>query len=190
MQKTILWEIVPLNQPTISKKCSKCGTKCTFITTGNFRLNANQNKVDVWLIYQCQKCKTTWNMSILTRVNPSAIPQDLYRKFLSNDGDLARKYAFDANIHAHNNVTLNYEELDYDIRGDIILLTGLSEPIRLQIVCNYTMDIRVDKILSQKLGISRSLLKRLGLSGKININNGKELWKTNLSNDLIITILP
>ncbi len=190
MQKTILWEIVPLNQPTITKNCSKCSTKCTFITTGNFRINANQSKVDVWLIYQCRKCKTTWNMPIFSRVNPTSIPPDLYRKFLCNDEELARKYAFDANIHAQNNVNLEYEEVEYEVSGGIIRLTDLKESIQVQLMCNYPMDIRVDKILSRKLGISRSSIKRLGLCGKIIINNEKEIWKTNLCKDLIITILP
>ena len=190
MQKTKLWEIIPLNQPIITKNCSKCSTKSSFISTGNFRINANQNKVDIWLIHQCRKCKTTWNMAIFSRVSPTSIPPDLYRKFLCNDEELAKKYAFDANIHVQNKVTLNYEALEYEIHGDIIGLADLSEPIQIQLKCNYLLDIRVDKILCEKLGVSRSFIKRLGASGKITSNKGKDIWKENLSNNLIITITP
>lgn len=190
MPKTILWEIIPLNQPTVTKNCPKCGTKSTFINTGNFRINANQNKIDVWLIYQCRNCKSTWNLTILTRVNPGSIPKDLYEKFLCNDKDLAFRYSFDANLHSRNKSLLTFESLAYEIVGDIFLPDALTDPVQLQIHCVYDLDIRVDRILSEKLGISRSLIKKLGQSGKITCNKGQKIWKEKLSNDLLITFHP
>lgn len=190
MQKTKLWEIIPLNQPNVIKNCSKCGSKSNFISTGNFRINANQNKIDVWLIYQCKKCKTTWNMNILSRVNPSSISTHLYQKYLYNDADLAWKYAFDSNIHSQNKVVLDYESILYEIKGDTVPIISLPQPVQIQITCDFLFDIRLDKILGEKLGISRTLIKKLGQSGNIRSNKGKEIWKDKISNDLIITIYP
>ncbi len=38
-------------------RCGGCGKKQEFVNSGKFRVNANGNRVDVWLIYRCKKCK-------------------------------------------------------------------------------------------------------------------------------------
>lgn len=80
----------------IIHKCGRCGKKMIFISTRRFRVNANKNKLDVWLIYQCQKCKHTLNIPIYERVNPQKIPGELYEGFLANDEELAVRYGTDA----------------------------------------------------------------------------------------------
>ena len=47
----------------IIHRCGRCGKKAVFVSTRRFRVNANKNKLDVWLIYQCKKCKHTLNAS-------------------------------------------------------------------------------------------------------------------------------
>ncbi len=82
-------------------KCARCGRKTTFISTRRFRVNANKSKLDVWLIYQCQKCKHTLNIPIYERITPQKIPKELYVGFLANDEDLAIQYASDAALFKH-----------------------------------------------------------------------------------------
>ena len=73
-------------------RCGHCGKKMPFISTRRFRVNANKNKLDVWLIYQCKKCKHTLNIPIYERVSPQKIPRELYEGFLANDEELAVRY--------------------------------------------------------------------------------------------------
>ena len=80
----------------IVHRCGRCGKKTVFASTGRFRVNANKNKLDVWLIYQCAKCRHTLNIPIYERVPPQKIPRELYEGFLSNDGELAEAYGSDA----------------------------------------------------------------------------------------------
>lgn len=82
-------------QYKIIHKCGGCKKKQTFINTKRFRVNANGNKLDVWLIYQCSKCKHTLNIPIFERIAPHKISSELYEKFLANDEELARKYGAD-----------------------------------------------------------------------------------------------
>ena len=77
-------------------KCGHCGKKMTFVSTRRFRVNANKNKLDIWLIYQCKKCKHTLNIPIYERISPQKIPRELYDGFLANDEELAIRYASDA----------------------------------------------------------------------------------------------
>jgi hypothetical protein len=72
MQKEIKitrWKIIPDHPPKIMRNCPKCGGQCEFESSGNFRINANSKTIDVWLIYQCINCNTTWNMEIFSRIN-------------------------------------------------------------------------------------------------------------------------
>ena len=40
------------------------GRSKIFFNSGKFRVNANGNRIDIWLIYWCKKCKHSWNLSI------------------------------------------------------------------------------------------------------------------------------
>lgn len=84
-------------------KCGHCGKKSVFITTRRFPVNANKNKLDVWLIYQCKKCRHTLNIPIYERVAPQKIPKGLYEGFLENDADLAVQYGSDAALFRRKN---------------------------------------------------------------------------------------
>ena len=129
MQNTYIWRVIPSNQPVVIRNCPKCGSHCEYESTGNFRVNANQNNIDIWLIYQCNKCKSTWNMEILSRINSNSIDKELYIKYQKNDQELARNYAFDIVTHNRNKSKLCYENITYDVLGDNITLTNLQENI-------------------------------------------------------------
>lgn len=163
--KNIEWEIGTLTTPMVKKNCPKCGNNTTFKNSHRFRVNANKNKLDVWLIYQCDKCKSTWNMSIYERVNPTDIDSKEYELFLNNDLELAKKYGFDIAIHNKNKVKLDFENVEYEIRGDDINIVennfSEKDKIILDITCEYPFGLRVDKMLSKKLGISREKVKKL-----------------------------
>lgn len=53
-------------------------------------VNANGNRVDVWLIYRCKKCKHSWNLTIYERKKPAKIAPQEYELFMENDAELAR----------------------------------------------------------------------------------------------------
>lgn len=96
------YKIVPTESFKIKLKCQKCGRKMLFVNTGCFRVNANGNKLDVWLIYQCKKCKHTKNLTIYERRNAAKINPEEYELFLCNDETLARKYGTDVNLFRRN----------------------------------------------------------------------------------------
>ena len=67
MQKSEIWMIKPVKPPAVRRQCPGCG-KDLYESTGRFRVNANGNRLDVWLIYRCMQCGKSWNMEILERV--------------------------------------------------------------------------------------------------------------------------
>ncbi len=52
---TIEYRISPVRALKIARNCSGCGRKTFFVSTGQFRINANGSLVDIWLVYQCEK---------------------------------------------------------------------------------------------------------------------------------------
>lgn len=76
----------------VIRNCSGCGKKSYFINMKRFRVNTNGNRLDVWLIYQCENCKHTYNFTIHERAKVSSLPEKEYQHLLSNDERLAEMY--------------------------------------------------------------------------------------------------
>lgn len=75
-----------------------------FVNTGKFRVNANGDRIDVWLIYQCEKCKHSLNLTVYERTKPNRISREEYQLFLDNDMALAAKYGNDKAFLKRNRV--------------------------------------------------------------------------------------
>ena len=93
--KKIIWKIEPLGLPLVLRHCKKCGKTSEFSCSGQFRVNAQRKYLDIWLIYKCAKCDTTWNAAVYSRVSPQALNANLLEGFYSNEEGLARQYAMD-----------------------------------------------------------------------------------------------
>lgn len=188
MQNHYLWKVIPSGQPTVIKSCSKCGAHSEFESSGNFRINANQSLLDIWLIYQCNKCKSTWNMEIFSRIRPKELAKDFYLKFEKNDPELARQYAFDTSVHSRNKARLCYSNIPFDIIGESFSINELKEDISIKITCEYPLDFRLDKILSGKLCLSREKIKKLGQSGQIVGAGIQDITKAKVRDGMILYI--
>lgn len=79
----------------ILRRCGGCGRKTAFECSGKFRVNANGRRLDVWLIYRCERCGRTLNVPIYERVPPERLSPEMYEGFLENDRELAMEYAGD-----------------------------------------------------------------------------------------------
>ena len=103
--------IQPRDSYVVLRKCPKCGCKMRFINTNNFRVNANGNLIDIWLIYQCEKCKHSYNLTIYERVKPSTIERKDYEDFLSNNITLALKYGKDKSMFDKNRAEIDVNQI-------------------------------------------------------------------------------
>ena len=112
--KKIEYEMIPRESFLVIRGCAKCGRKTHFINTEKFRVNANGNKLDVWLIYQCEECKHTFNLAIYERQKVSSIPKEEYQRFLDNDEELARRYGTDLQLFQKNKAEIDFERVSVD----------------------------------------------------------------------------
>ncbi|MCR5808427.1 MAG: DUF1062 domain-containing protein [Clostridiales bacterium] len=77
-----------------------------FLNSGKFRVNANGNNVDVWLICRCKKCKHSWNLTIFERTKQGKTPAELFEAFQTNDAETAAAYGRDIDFLKKNNAEI------------------------------------------------------------------------------------
>lgn len=174
MEKEYIWEIKVKNTPTLKRKCNHCN--CTrFYCSNKFRMNAQKKNIDVWLIYRCVECDSTYNLTILSRTKPELIKKDLFLKFSGNDEITAWKYAFSSEIAGKNNVKPDYSSVAYEIQhGNISidkLLNSNQELTTFKIQTPFEFGLKLSSVIRQCLGLSASLLDRM-IEAKVIITSG------------------
>lgn len=156
------YEIIPESTYGIIRNCGKCGCKRIYRSTEKFRVNANGNHLDVWLIYQCEKCKHTYNLPIYERVNKGVLDPKQYALFLCNDKALAFQIGNDRQLLERNHCVIDLENVAYSLKQ-----VGEGVDDKLIITNPYGMKVRIEKLLSQLFKVSRSQLKKMIESEKV-----------------------
>jgi len=162
--KTI-WRIIPENMPQVIRHCSKCNKKMNFYCSEKFRINSNQQRADIWIIYKCSKCDTTWKLSLMRGVKPSELSPDLFDKFTNNDKDLAKKYVFDRQLLKQSGCEIDYSGIIYHVQDFEPHM--LKSPLRVSIKSQYFFDLKLSAFLAGILGLSVGNIKKLADKGLI-----------------------
>ena len=170
------YEIIPQGSYRVWRNCSGCGKKTWYQNTNCFRINANGTKLDVWLIYQCEICRHTYNLTIWERVKVSAIGAE-YERYQKSDQKLAEKYGNDRAFFERNRAEID-EKRDYKIkerREAPKEVSGKSEEEGGQEEKGVTMflynpnylHLRIDKERGEIFGKSRSWIQKARREGTI-----------------------
>lgn len=156
------WTIIPKSAPKVIRNCPKCGEKTHYINSNKFRVNANGKILDVWLIFNCIKCKSKWNMPIHERVNPKDIDPEKYDRYIKNDKELSHQIGSDPAFHQKNKSDLDYDSIEFEllvIKSDDSFVVDQSQEITIR--CPLSLSLRLDKFLADQLGVSRSKLSKV-----------------------------
>lgn len=172
--RKIEYEIVPTESFTVIRGCSGCGGKTYFKNTKKFRVNANGSKLDVWLIYQCEKCKHTFNLTIYERQSVSAIPKDEYSRFQDNDEQLAEMYGRNLQLFRQNRAEVDSERMYYQFvkrQDGTVEADGREQQIMISIHNPCGLKIRPEKQIAGMLGLSRNQVQKMMQEGEIELEN-------------------
>lgn len=169
--KKIEYEIILKDSFWVIRICPKCGGKTHYTNTKKFRVNANGNKLDIWLIYQCAECKHTLNLAIYERKKVSSVPKEEYQCFLNNNEQLAEMYGKNMQLFRTNKADIDFEKMHYDFvkRQETTESSGFGEQIVITIKNPYQLKIRSEKQIAMVLGLSRSQVKNLLEKGEIKL---------------------
>lgn len=169
--KKIEYKIVPKESFLVIHNCAGCGRKTHFQNTNKFRANANGNKLDVWLVYQCSVCKHTLNLAIYERQKVSSIPEKEYSSFVNNDEELALMYGRDIQLFKKNKAEVDFEETGFEVLKvleckaldvqDAATEDGGMRQVVITINNPYGLKIRPEKQIAMVSGLSRSKVQKL-----------------------------
>ena len=181
--KKIIWEIQILSPLPVLKYCRKCSKKAEFVSSEQFRINAQRRYLDIWLIYKCQDCDATWNAAIYSRVSPGALPAGQLDCFHGNDKMLARQYAMNADFLCRNGAEAGLPV--YSISGACF---SPEEEVELEIKCEYSLPVKVSSLIREKLHLSQKEYSVLVNNGKIKSAANQDLRKCRLNNGIRLYI--
>lgn len=163
MEKEYIWDIKVKNTPTIKRKCNHCNCD-RFYCSEKFRMNSQKRNIDVWLIYRCMECDSTYNLTILSRTKPELIKKDLFLKFSENDAGIAWEYAFSPEMMRKNNVELDYSSVEYEILHDNITISDIlsdNNEVLFRIRTPFEFGLKLSSVIRQSLGLSANQLNLL-----------------------------
>lgn len=184
--RKIIWEIQCHSLPLVVKHCKKCGKEENFYCTKKFRVNAQSKSLDVWLIYSCLACNTTWNARVYAHVSPQALSKEQLNGFLENSHALVERYAMDANF-LYNSGAGKVLLPQYSVIGEEF---SLNEAVELQIKTKYPLAVKVAAIIKNKLHLTqRAYLHLLENKNLISIPE-QDLKKCRLKKGITLIFKP
>jgi hypothetical protein len=140
-----VWRVTALATPRVLRRCPRCDAERPFASSDRFRVNAQKKRLDVWLIYRCETCEDTWNLTVHTRVTPDDIGLTPYQ---DNDITLAWRCAFDARLLARAGACASWP-VPFTVEASA--LSGL-----VTIDMPHPVGVRLDRLAAVALGVSRT----------------------------------
>jgi hypothetical protein len=168
----VTWLIEPLSPPQVLRHCGTCGKNRPFRSSGKVRLNANGRRLDAWLIYKCTTCDRTWNLALLERVPVDRVPPADLAAMQTSDPGWVRARAFDLSaLRRHAPQVILPLDLAVTKRRPDRIAAGWSR-IVLTLECPCPVGQRLDRLLAQELGLSRSFLQAMHAAGGLEVVQG------------------
>ena len=167
--KKIEYRIVPDESFAVIRNCSGCGKKVHYVNTKRFRVNANGNKLDIWLIYQCENCKHTLNLTIYERQKASSVPKEAYLKFLDNNETLAEEYGRNTAFFKKNKAEVDYGSYHFEKQRETEN-AECQDGQQLVVIKNpFELKLRPERQLADALSLSGSYVKKQIEMGSIKL---------------------
>lgn len=193
MKKEYIWEIRVKNTPTLKRKCNRCNGD-RFYCSEKFRMNSQKKNTDIWLIYRCTECDSTYNLTILSRTKPELIKKELFSKFSGNNAGLAWEYAFSSEIAKKNGVELDYSSVEYDILHEHISIEDILnaphdiEEMAFRIRAPFDFGLKLSSVIRFCFGLSASRLNRLIEANAIFTRKDVAIRKQKVTNGEVVFI--
>lgn len=151
-----IYEIIPLDTYRIVRSCAGCGCLRIYRCTEKVRMNANGKRMDIWLIYQCETCKHTYNLPLYTRVSSKDLERNFYEALQRNDPQVVSGFMTDRAFLQRQGAKISGEP-PFKLRH----VEDLQEENTWRFLNPCHMRIRYDKLMADCMGISRSHVQKM-----------------------------
>jgi hypothetical protein len=125
---------------------------------GRFRINANGNLLDVWLLVSCVSCDRTSKLTVHERAPVRSFDPAELDRYHANDPKLVASRLLDPLLARRNHFTLDWAgawRLDTpSARPDE------SWPVQVEVGFEDPVPVRPERLIAQGLGLSRNEVAR------------------------------
>ena len=163
-----LWAVRESGLPTVVKPCTDCsGTR--HHPSGKFRFNANGKLLDVWLLLCCAACGRTSKVPVHERVRVRSLERARRLAYQTNDPAVVRELTMSASLAAKNGYRLDWTGT-WELETDTPFYSlDDSAPLTVLISFELPAPVRVERLLTLGLGLSRAEVRRMVADGRIRL---------------------
>lgn len=124
-----------------------------------------------------------WNLAVCSRVSTKSMGRERLKRFMENDGSLARACAMDVRLLKKSGAEV--VPPDYEIFGET---AGTAHGMKIRIVCREPFRPKVSKILREKLSLSKKDFDGLVQNGRIRMENGGDVCRSRLEEETTVLL--
>ncbi|MBB5960413.1 hypothetical protein FHS29_007037 [Saccharothrix tamanrassetensis] len=170
VDRKALWVVRELGLPAIVKACVSCRST-RHRPTGKFRVNASGKLLDVWMLICCELCGRTSKTPVHERIRVQALEHDRLLMFENNDPAMVRRLVMDPALARKAAYRLDWSgtwELETDMPFYDL---ECGDPAPLEVVIRFELPapIRVEKLLTAGLGLSRPAVRGMVDNGRVRL---------------------
>jgi hypothetical protein len=163
-----LWVVRESGLPAVVKPCPDCsGTRHR--PSGKFRVNANGKLLDVWLLLCCTACGRTSKVPIHERVHVQSLEHARRLAYETNDPAMVRELAMSVSLAVKNGYRLDWTGT-WELETDMPFCPP-DDPAPLGVLISFELPVpvRVERLLTLGLGLSRAEVRRMFADGRIRL---------------------
>jgi hypothetical protein len=163
-----LWAVRESGLPTVVKACTdRSGTRHQ--PSGRFRVNANGKLLDVWLLLGCAACGRTSKVPVHERVHGQSLERARRLAYETNDPAMVRELTMSASLAAKNGYRLDWTGT-WELETETPFYSpGDPAPLTVLISFELPAPVRVERLLTLGLGLSRAEVRRMVADGRIRL---------------------
>ena len=152
------WVVRRTRLPLLSLRCADCRSESATAGEGRFRVNANGNLLDVWLLVRCVSCDRTSKLTVHERAPVRSFGPAGLDGYHANDPELVASRLLDPLLARRNRVTLDWTGA---WRLDIPPAWRAGAwPVTVEVVFADPVPVRPERLIAQGLGLSRNEVLR------------------------------
>ncbi|MFP3962332.1 DUF1062 domain-containing protein [Actinomadura fulvescens] len=154
------WIVRRTRLPLLSLRCVDCLSESATTGEGRFRVNANGNLLDVWLLVRCVSCGRTNKLTVHERAPVRSFDPAELDGYHANDPELVASTLLDPLLARRNRFTL-----DWTAAWRLATPSAWRDeawPVRVEVVFDDPVPVRPERLIAQGLGLSRNeVLRRI-----------------------------
>jgi len=162
------WLIKPLSCPRPIRHCPTCGVAKKFVCSERFRINAQKKVIDVWLTYRCSDCGGAWKYPVLERQLVATLDAEKYEAYVRHDQRTVWQHAFDVG-RMRTHVLQVDADVEFVVERSVIDGNATDDGVCIHLEVLFACDIRLDRLLSKEMGVSRSVIQRWHESDRLRV---------------------